>query len=204
LIKNIIFDFGDIFINLDKKAPEIALQKSGIEEIDEKMQQINDCYEKGLISDEELIAYYTERFTSLTPVAFTLAWNSIILDFPEHRLQWIEALSRKREYRLFLLSNTNDLHIEQVIKNMGAVRFARFQQCFEQFYLSQNMKMRKPDLEIFDFVLNENKLRPEETLFIDDTLVNTMGAASLGMHTWHLSVGQEDITDLFSIKVDLF
>lgn len=204
MIKNIIFDFGDIFINLDKKAPEIALQKSGIEEIDEKMQTVNDNYEKGLLTDEQLISYYTERFPTLSPVAFTLAWNSIILDFPEHRLKWIEALSRKREYRLFLLSNTNDLHIEQVIKNMGAVRFARFQQCFEEFYLSQKMKMRKPDLEIFDFVLKENDLKPAETLFIDDTLVNTMGAASLGIQTWHLHAGQEDVTDLFTIKADLF
>ena len=206
MIKNIIFDFGDIFINLDKKAPEMALSRFGIHKyhIDDEMLDFHNKYERGLVTSENLIEYYVNKFPGLSEISFKLAWNSIILDFPEHRLEWILDLASSKKYKLFLLSNTNDLHIEQVIKNMGAIRYTKFQTCFDQFYLSQKIKLRKPDLEIYDYVLTQNKLQPQETLFIDDTVLNTMGASSLGIHTWHLKPGEEDITQLFTLKSEMF
>ena len=74
--------------------------------------------------------------------------------------------------------------------------FIRFQNCFEIFYLSYEMGMRKPDAEIFEFILDENKLEPSETLFVDDTKENIDTAAFLGIRTWHLQVGKEDIIEL--------
>ena len=204
MIKNIVFDFGDVFINLDKKAPEQALAKMGIRHIDEEMTTWHNTYEKGLITSTQLTENYLKKFPSLTALSFKQAWNSIILDFPQHRLDWIMQLAKDKTYRLFLLSNTNDLHIEQVIKNMGALRYSQFQNCFERFYLSQKINMRKPDLEIYDHVLQNDTLIAEETLFIDDTLLNTAAAASMGIHTWHLEPGVQDVTQLFEVKKDLF
>ncbi|MCC4212379.1 HAD family hydrolase [Leeuwenhoekiella parthenopeia] len=204
MIKNLLFDFGDVFINLDKKAPELALSKLGIRVITEEMNNWHNSYEKGLLTTQQITENYLESFPQLTAFSFKNAWNSIILDFPEHRLNWILKLAKQKDYRLFLLSNTNEMHIEQVIKNMGAIRYSRFQNCFERFYLSHQILMRKPDLEIYDFVLQNDNLKASETLFIDDTLLNVAGAASMGIKTWHLEPGRDDVTQLFSLKKELF
>lgn len=204
MIKNLLFDFGDIFINLDKKAPEQAMGKLGIRSITEDMDLWHKAYEKGLISTQQITKNYLKAFPQLSSLSFKKAWNSIILDFPQHRLDWIIQLSKNENYRLLLLSNTNEMHIEQVIKNMGAIRYSQFQSCFERFYLSHQINLRKPDLEIYDFVLRENDLIANETLFIDDTILNTAAASSMGIHTWHLEPGLQDITQLFTIKKELF
>lgn len=204
MIKNLLFDFGDVFINLDKKAPELALAKMGIREISEEMNDWHNSYEKGILSTAQLTENYLNTFPQLTKISFYNAWNSIILDFPEYRLDWISQLAKNKTYRLFLLSNTNELHIEQVIKNMGALRYSKFQSCFERFYLSHQIQMRKPDLNIYDFVLQKDNLKAEETLFIDDTMVNTAAASSLGIYTWHIEPVYEDVTQLFTTKSSLF
>ncbi|MAW94628.1 MULTISPECIES: HAD family phosphatase [unclassified Leeuwenhoekiella] len=204
MIKNLLFDFGDVFINLDKKAPELALNKLGVREISEEMTNWHNSYEKGIISTDQIIKNYLNSFPQLSALSFKNAWNSIILDFPQHRLDWIVRLHKEKKYRLFLLSNTNELHIEQVIKNMGAIRYSKFQSCFERFYLSHQINMRKPDLDIYDFVMQNDNLQPKETLFIDDTLLNTAAAASMGIYTWHLEPASDDVTQVFNLKKELF
>jgi FMN phosphatase YigB (HAD superfamily) len=203
-IKTIIFDFGDVFINLDKPAIERELFKLGVPEtISLDMYHIASEYEKGLISTEDLIAHFNEKFPNIATLDFIKAWNSIILDFPEYRLEFIEKLSKESNYQLILLSNTNDLHIEKVIENMNLTRYERFKNCFNKFYLSQEIHLSKPSPLIYEFVLNENNLKANECLFIDDLKENTDAAFKLGIHTWNLTPGQEDVTYLFNIKKDL-
>jgi len=120
------------------------------------------------------------------------------LDFPEERLQFLEHLSSENQYKLFLLSNTNDLHMESVRQQMGMEHYNRFKNSFDVFYLSYEMGMRKPDEEIFQFVLDQNNLTAEETFFVDDVQENTDAAARLGIRVWNLQVGQEDVTQLKS------
>ena len=205
MIRTIIFDFGDIFINLDKKAPEIALKKEvGLASIDDELLSWHEAYEKGLISTKKLTQNYLNRFKNLDPLIFKQTWNSILLDFPQYRLDWIRDLAESKKYRLFLLSNTNAMHIEQVIKNMTAMRYEIFRECFERFYLSYEMKLSKPDPAIYKHLLSENELQATNTLFIDDTQVNTQAASQLGMQTWTLNPVTEDVTQLFSIKKELF
>lgn len=204
-IKNIIFDFGDVFINLDKPAIERELFKLGVPEtISLDMYHVSSEYEKGLISTENLVSYFKQKFPKISTEDFVKAWNAIILDFPEYRLQFIEQLANKNTFKLILLSNTNNLHIEQVIDNMSLNRFKRFKNCFDKFYLSQEIHLSKPNSNIYEFVLNENKLNPNECLFIDDLNENTEAAAKLGIYTWNLTPGKEDIINLFTIKKDLF
>ncbi|MCB0461098.1 MAG: HAD family phosphatase [Flavobacteriaceae bacterium] len=204
MVKTIIFDFGDVFINLDKPAIKRELFKLGVPEtISLDMYHIASEYEKGLISTESFVFHFNEKFPNIASQDFIKAWNSIILDFPEHRLEFIETLSKTNKYQLILLSNTNDLHIEQVIENMSLPRYERFKNCFNKFYLSQEIHLSKPSSSIYEFVLHENNLQPEECLFIDDVKENTEAAAKLGINTWNLTPGKEDITQLFTIKNNL-
>jgi putative hydrolase of the HAD superfamily len=196
MIKNIIFDFGDIFINLDKLAPFREMAKLGFTQLTPELDQLAKNYEMGLMGSEEFISAMQSIFPNASKTQIQFAWNTIILDFPEHRLAFIEALKKKNQYRLFLLSNTNALHIAKVKESMGMELYLRFQNCFEKFYLSHELKMRKPDPSIYEFVLKENGLKAAETLFIDDTKENTDSAIQLGIHSWNLQVGKEDIIQL--------
>ncbi len=201
MINTLIFDFGDVFINLDKHAIKRSLSKLGVSTITNEMLEIAMNYEKGLISTDVFITSFTKRFPMISNKEFTIAWNSIILDFPEHRLTFIEHLASLKKYKLILLSNTNELHIEQVIENMSLDRYLRFKNCFDQFYLSHEIKLRKPDHSIYEFVLIKNKLIAKNCFFIDDTKENTDAASELGIRTWNNNPKNEDVIDLFNNSV---
>ena len=196
MIKNIIFDFGDIFIDLDKPATAEAMKSYGFKEITPELQALFNSYEKGEISTPAFLEKTQTIFPSTNKQILVEAWNAIIQFFPEHRLEFIEQLATQATYRLFLLSNTNALHIKKVQEHMGTNRYERFQKCFEQFYLSHEIHLRKPHLDIYEFVLSQNNLVATETLFIDDTKENTEAAQQLGIKVWNLEVGKEDIVDL--------
>lgn len=197
MIKNIVFDFGDIFINLDKKGFAVALQKLGILQESEEMLPTLQQYEMGLISTEDFIVFFHEKL-NIPSEKLVEIWNSILLDFPKKRLQFIQELAKSKKYRLFLLSNTNDLHISWIKNNWGADLYNEFKVCFEQFYLSHEINFRKPNNNIYEFVLKDNNLKAKETFFIDDMKENTEAAKALGIHVWNLVPGKEDIIELFT------
>ena len=203
MIKNIIFDFGDIFINLDKEATYREMAKLGVSKITPKMIQVYQEYEKGLMETSDFINYFSSNFPILNN-DLIFAWNAILLDFPENRLRFLQEIAHSEKYRLFLLSNTNDLHIASVKKSVGIPFFTEFKNCFEQFYLSHEINLRKPDKEIYEFVLNLNQLIPEETLFVDDLKENTDAARSLGIHVWNLNPTIDNVTELFRKNSHLF
>lgn len=199
MIKNIIFDFGDVFINLDKQVVVREFVKfGGGFHLMPEINRLNELYEVGGISSETFVGQLNLLIPKAEPQQIIEVWNAMLLDFPDHRLAFIEELSQMGTHRLFLLSNTNALHIPHVEKHMGSDRFHRFKNSFEQFYLSHEIRLRKPNKEIYRFVLDSNDLRAEETLFVDDTKENTEAAAELGIKTWNLMVGTEDVTDLKS------
>ena len=198
MIKNIILDFGDVLINLDKPATAKAMVQHGFTEVTPNLESLFQDYEKGLMASSDFLNEVAAHFPKASRDYLTQAWNSILLDFPKHRLELIEQLAMENQYKMILLSNTNDLHMERVKEQMGMERFNRFKNAFDVFYLSYEMGMRKPDSEIFDFVLQENNLVAEETFFVDDVKENTDSAVELGINVWNLQVGKEDITQLKS------
>ncbi len=200
MIKNIVFDFGDVFINLDKDAMNSKLYKLGIDKVSENMIEIAKQYEIGLLSTNEFIDKFTTLFPKISEKDFITAWNAILKDFPRYRLDFLRSLAESTKYRLFLLSNTNDLHISWIQNEWGLALYTEFKNYFEQFYLSHEIKVRKPNAEIYQFLLNENNLVPHETLFIDDTIENTMTAEKLGILCWNIDPDNQDIIDLFSQK----
>ena len=112
MIKNLILDFGDIFINLDKPATAKAMQPFGFTEITPELNSLFEEYEKGLITTEYFLNTTNQLFPKAARKNLIDAWNAILLNFPDYRLEFIEELAKTYEYRMFLLSNTNDLHIE--------------------------------------------------------------------------------------------
>ncbi len=196
MIKNIIFDFGDVFINLDKQATARMLIKSGFAGITPDLMELFISYETGIVSTEFFVNRAKKWVPKATNEQLVAAWNAILLDFPGYRLEFLEKLVREDRFRLFLLSNTNALHIDKVIEIMGTNQYQRFINSFEQCYFSHEVHMRKPDTEIFAHVLQDRSLIPNQTLFIDDTKEHIKSAESLGLITWHLQVGEEDIIEL--------
>jgi len=202
-IKTIIFDFGDVFINLDKQgAMQNAHELFEVDELPEELVAINTLYEQGLISTEEFLDFYTENFPKLSKSEIIDAWNIILKDFPKERLDFIKPLSEEKQYKLILLSNTNDLHIKWIIENVPF--FNEFKSYFNAFHLSHEINLRKPNADIYEFVLKENHLKPEECLFIDDTKANTDAASKLGIHVWNIDETKQDIIHLFTVNNHLF
>jgi FMN phosphatase YigB (HAD superfamily) len=200
--KNIIFDFGGVIINIDYNLSAAAFKDMGLSNFDEffskaKQKQLFDLYEKGLITSHEFRTELRSAF-NIKPSneAINKAWNAMLLDLPQERLDLLKKL--KSTHRTFLLSNTNEIHIETIYdmlaNKMGVPDLSEY---FEKIYFSYQMKMRKPDTEIFHHVLKENSLKASETLFIDDSPQHLEGAKKLGIHTYYLDVSKESIIDVF-------
>ena len=198
MINTIIFDFGDVFVNLEKETSIEAFKKLGLNGPNEDLISKNDLFEKGKISELEFIETFQKYIPQAEIEDVRKAWNSIIGEFPLYRLEFLQMLSYK--YRLFLLTNTDSVHISHFEHKVGISFFSDFYSCFEKVYYSYEMGMRKPQPEIFTTILNKHDLSPKRTLFVDDKKENTDMAKSLGLHVWNLQVGKEDVVDLFSKK----
>jgi putative hydrolase of the HAD superfamily len=196
----IIFDLGGVVINLDYYKTTRAFEALGLANFGEMYSQaaqtgLFDDFEKGKSS----VPYFLNKLIDFLPTGTTAnqvveAWNAMILDFPKENLQLLEAL--KLSHKTFLLSNTNEIHIQKVHQHLQLVSpHKTLHPYFEKVYFSSDIGMRKPDAEIFEFVLNENKLDPTKTLFIDDTEQHILGAKKLGIQTYHLGK-EEGICDI--------
>ena len=200
-IKNIIFDFGGVILNIDYKLTEAAFAKLGLTDFEKiysqaTQKELFDALEKGLITPDTFRKEIREFLRGdITDEQIDGAWNAMLLDLPEERVTLLEKL--KTKYRIFLLSNTNEIHFDSFSAYMKN-KFNRniFGEVFESAYLSHRLKMRKPDAEIFEFVLRENNLKNSETLFIDDSIQHIEGANRLGINTIFLKKG-ETILSLF-------
>jgi len=203
MIKTIIFDFGNVFINLDiEGAIKHTFDKFKITFFSEEIHAFNALYEQGLISTEEFIEFYADNFPEISEDELITVWNFMLKDFPKHRFEFLQQLKKDSKYKLILLSNTNELHIDWVKENI--IFFEAFKSCFDAFYLSHEINLRKPNNDIFEFVLKENKLDAKECLFIDDNEANCKTAIALGIETWHINPETEDVSNLFKTKSHLF
>ena len=192
-IKNIIFDFGGVILNIDYKLTQRAFAKLGVTDFDLLYSQavqneLFDLLEKGFISPSDF-RKEVRKFIhgDVSDMQIDEAWNAMLLDLPEERVRLLDTL--KKKYRLFLLSNTNQIHFTAFSSYMKS-KFKRdiFSEVFDKAYLSHEVKMRKPDAEIFEFLLKEQNLKKEETLFIDDSIQHIKGARAIGIPAIHLDL----------------
>ena len=194
-IKNIIFDFGNVLLNIDPSLSAKAFTELGIKEgVDfwgsPRSFELRIGLEKGTISPEDFRKGAMEMLVEgVTSQHVDEAWNALLLDLPGQRVEMLKRL--KSHYRLFLLSNSNQIHYEEYMPGFEEKFGFPMGDLFEKLWFSHQLKMIKPDIEIYKHVLKDAGLNPAETLFIDDTLVNVEVARSLGIKAWHLEPEME-------------
>ena len=214
MIKNIIFDLGGVLVGLDGQRCIDAFNAIGCERVAEyvRLRLTADLFldiEEGSIDTAEFCAE-VRRMTNCTATDHEIigAWNTLLTEITDERKQRLKEL-RRAGYKVFLLSNTNDMHWEYTKELLGneeggmrseecGVRNeecgVRSEECgvrnvecgmyFDCVFLSYRMHLSKPDVRIFEEVLRQAGLQAEETLFIDDSRDNIQAAASLGIHTY--------------------
>jgi len=187
-VRNIIFDLGGVVMDLDVERSKRAFGALGYDEKAFHLQNddgdnIFILLETGRITEEEFFRRLQEALpATVTTDTLQEVWNRMIVDFREEKIRLLQEL--RHSYRTFLLSNTNSIHIRRCNEilqekfGLGAL-----EDLFEKTYYSHTTGLRKPMPEIFELVLQENGLKPAETLFIDDSEEHLEAAAKLGIVT---------------------
>lgn len=195
MIKNIIFDFGGVLIPINESLTQQAFNNLGAKKNLSEQASIFNEFEKGkLTSDEFLTKIQPFFFRKIFKPELVNAFNSMLKPLPAERKNFLKRL--KKDYRIFLLSNTNELHINHIKEVAGRFEYKQFYRQFEKVYYSHEVGRRKPDAEIFEMVLKENDLKAEETFYIEDGKKHIETAESLGIKTWHFNPEEDDINDL--------
>ena len=199
-IRNIVFDLGGVLVDLDFKAAINGLQKAGFANVKEQLQAFDregifQKFELGEMTAEEFRTAIRENSTiELTDEEVDALWNAMLLEVPREKLELILHLRGK--YMVYLLSNTNSIHWDYVCKNAFNYRGFRVNDYFEETFLSYEMHLAKPNKAIFEKVLHDANLLPEETLFIDDSEANCKAAEEVGIHAHHYHIG-DDLSKIF-------
>ncbi len=205
-IKNIIFDLGNVIIDLDLARTEsefeallgsdyrLALQKHNLQTVFER-------YETGMIDENTFLNAMQQAALPkvVQKTDIINAWNAMLLTIPAARFDML--LQLKQHYRVFLLSNTNKTHLDWVYNYLKTtydihdfeIRY------FHKDYYSHLIHLRKPNVDIYEYVLQDANLKANESVFIDDVAANIEGAKLAGLHTIHHVVGAEivDVMEVF-------
>ena len=199
-IKTIIFDLGGVIFNIDYQKTIEELSKLGISDTKylyskNTQSKLFDDLETGHISNYEFLKELQKKSNNANLEQIKKAWNAMLLDLPLERLIAINKV--KKKYNIFLLSNTNEIHIHKIKELVGEKTFSEFYNLFDKIYFSFKIKKRKPNFEAFQLILFENKLIANEVLFIDDSIQHINSAKKLNIETLHLKQNQE-ITKILS------
>lgn len=196
MIKNLVFDFGGVLLPIDEGKTRKAFKNLGAKESLAEQNETFQKFEKGEINTKQFEkALQSHFFRKVFLNDIGDAWNELIIqEIPEENIHLLKRL--KSDYRIFLLSNTNALHIQAVKDKSGPFTYTHFKAQFEKAYYSFEIGKRKPDANIFEFVLEENNLKAEETFYIDDSEQHIASAENLGIHTWCFKPGEDNLSDL--------
>lgn len=192
-VKNIIFDLGGVILNINPQLTVDAFHELGwsnFYEADHKAlsKELFFNLEKGDFTPETFRARVRERIhAERADEEIDAAWTAMILDIPADRVRYLEEL--KKSYRIYLLSNTNEIHRIKFHHEFEHNFGYSFYNLFEHNFYSHEMGMRKPDPQIYLKALGEAGLVAEETLFVDDMEENTRAAITTGMNVLHIEPG---------------
>lgn len=191
-IENIIFDLGGVLLDIDYNLTRKAFENLGVANFYEMYSQANadklfQKLEMGKVSEKQ---FYKELNKAtglhLSQQEIRNAWNAMLLSFREKSLEFLEQL--KDRYKLYLLSNTNNIHLNSFYEIYHQKeRKNSFEQFFDKAFYSFEIGLRKPDADCYEWVINDLKINPAKTLFIDDSINNIHGAEKAGLQTLHLT-----------------
>jgi glucose-1-phosphatase len=200
-VKNIIFDLGNVILNLDFEASISAFQKLGMNKtvVSPKQAYADPLFyqlETGRITSGAFRKGVRELLQNqeLTDRQIDEAWYAMIRDIPGKRVRILQKL--KRNYQLYLFSNTNTIHMGYLLPEFKAQYGFEFQELFNQAFYSYEINARKPDIQSFKKVIELSGVNPEETLFVDDLNENTEAAEKVGLKTLWLKEDME-MSELF-------
>ncbi len=200
MLKHIIFDLGAVLYDIDYQLTANEFKALGVQNFDALYSQFhaNELFtnlETGKITATEFyrsIAPYCSKGT--TDAEIRTAWNAMLLGFRQTSIRYLPALATK--YELYVLSNTNQIHYQQVeadyLQQFGN---SNFKTLFKKCWLSYEIGYRKPDQEVFEYIITNAALEPQECLFIDDTNINVDAGNAAGIPSVLLKQGDfiEDI-----------
>ncbi|MFP5040561.1 HAD family hydrolase [Parasediminibacterium sp. JCM 36343] len=199
-IKNIIFDLGGVFLQLNFQLTKELFLEYGIDGFDDFFTQhhadaLFEDLEKGLITPEAFYNAFRQATNSqISNLEIQKAWNAMLISFPTERIEWLKTI--KNKYNVYLFSNTNQIHYDAFMeiyeRDLGV---NDFNQHFIKAYYSQQMGLRKPYANSFMHIIDEQQLDIASTLFIDDTIKNIEAAKAIGLQTIHL-VAPQTLLDL--------
>jgi len=197
-IKNVIFDYGNVIFQIDFRKTQHSFTELGINNVESFFAHTGhdplfDEFEKGDISAAEF-RNGIRKITAcphLTDTEIDQAWNTLLIGVPPGNHETL--LKVKNRYRTFLLSNNNEIHYSWILNYLkDEYQLESNEGFFEKDYYSHLMGMRKPDKDIFEFVLDTHKLNPSETIFIDDSPQHIKTAKNLGLQTY-LMTGEDSL-----------
>lgn len=193
-IDTIIFDLGNTILPISPTKTINNLKTIGL--TNNKLESMNRLfinYELGKITTLFFIQEIKKNISKKVPHQEIIdAWNAMILDYPQPHIDFLQEM--KRKYQIILLSNTNELHYNCFIekaKKKGVILEA----LFRVTYYSHKLGMRKPQSDIFEFVIESHHLSPQRTLFVDDLEENIIVAENMGLTTYHIK-NNRNILDL--------
>lgn len=199
----IIFDLGGVILNIDYHLTSKAFKSLGFDDFDAvysqaKQSNVFDLFETGKISANEFRAFIRTFKNDLKDEEIDHAWNAMLLDLPPERIELLKRL--RDDLPIYLLSNTNSIHIKAFLKivkeSYGDANL--FDTIFTNHYYSSEIGFRKPNADCFEYIIKENDLEPNQTLFIDDSIQHVEGAKNIGLRAFHLK--ETSINDVFPDK----
>lgn len=198
-INNIVFDWGGVITNLDFKIITEAFKNLGVANVVDYFSHNPEKFLFDFEIGKILPAAFRNKVREiaqhdLTDADIDAAWNSLLGETPVPRIETIKRLATN--YRVLLLSNTNIIHAEYYNAKLMSDYGLNHNTLFEKTYYSHELGKRKPNSDIFEYVLDDAGMVPQETLFIDDTEINIDTAAALGIKSFYLTPDL-DIVSLF-------
>lgn len=206
-ISAIIFDLGGVILNIDFNLVQQAFKELGVKNAEgmyaqETANTLFKNLEYGNLSPEEFCDIFrNETALDVSDEQIIAAMNSMLLDFRKGSLEFIRNL--RTTYKVFILSNTNAIHraaFDQIYT--ATYHSGSFTDLFDKSYFSHEIGYRKPAASAYQYVLDDNNLSAEETLFIDDTIENVEAAIRAGLHAVFLSK-EEVIEEKFSELLEI-
>lgn len=194
-IRNIILDYGNVLFDIDFSRLRQSFIDLGIKDVDtfyghRAQHALFDAFDKGIITAATFRNELRKATgnNELDDDAIDAAWNSLLIGVRPGHHELLHDL--KQRYRTFLLSNNNEIHYNWIMnylnREFGIQGNSQF---FEKDYYSHLLGMRKPDIEIFEFLLNTHELEPAQTLFVDDSPQHIDTAKKLGLQAYLLEPG---------------
>lgn len=193
MLENILFDLGGVLLNIDMGKTRSAFALLGWREEDWKgITRNGNLLFENLETGLDSPAHFRKEVRKILPSnpsdsEIDNAWNAMLINFPPEIIEYLVIL--RSRYRLYLLSNTNALHLQRFSEIFEQSYGYSISRLFEKCYYSHEIGFRKPNPEAFTFILKDASLDPGKTLFVDDLKNNTDTAASLGMKTLLIEAG---------------